>query len=149
MAMIQRSALVGFSAGQMFSLVNDVDSYAHFLPWCRSSRILSSSEDEMRAEIEIAHGALQRSFTTRNLLQSNKMIEMRLEQGPFRHLNGFWRFESLTDGACRVSLDLDFEFSNRLIGLAMGPIFSQIANSLVDSFCRRAEIIYGKGGGNG
>lgn len=144
MTTISKNALVPYSATEMFDLVNDIESYDHFLPWCRSSEVLSQSEDEIRATIEIAHGSLHKAFTTRNRLQKNKMIEMRLEQGPFKHLEGFWRFDMLGERACKVSLDLDFEFSNKLIGMAMGPIFSQIANSLVDAFSKRAVEVYGK-----
>lgn len=144
MTTIHKSALVSYSSGQMYALVNDVDAYAQFLPWCRSSRVLSRNADEVRASVEIAHGALHKSFTTLNRLQQDKMIEMRLIEGPFRRLEGFWRFDILGEQACKVSLDLDFEFSNRLVGMAMGPIFTQIANSLVDAFCKRARDVYGK-----
>lgn len=141
---IHKSALVPYSAAQMFALVNDIDAYHQFLPWCRSSQVLSRDEDELRATIEIAHGSLRKSFTTRNRIQKDKMMEMRLEEGPFRHLEGFWRFDTLGEQACKVSLDLDFEFSSKLVGLAMGPVFSQIANSLVDAFTKRAVQVYGK-----
>lgn len=141
---IHKSALVPYSAAQMFALVNDIDTYQQFLPWCRSSQVLSRSEDEVRATIEIAHGSLRKSFTTRNRIQKDKMMEMRLEEGPFRHLEGFWRFDTLGEQASKVSLDLDFEFSSKLVGLAMGPVFSQIANSLVDAFTKRAVQVYGK-----
>ena len=141
---IHKSALVPYSAAQMFALVNDIDAYHQFLPWCRSSQVLSRDEDELRATIEIAHGSLRKSFTTRNRIQKDKMMEMRLEEGPFRHLEGFWRFDTLGEQACKVSLDLDFEFSSKLVGLAMGPVFSQIANSLVDAFSKRAVQVYGK-----
>jgi len=141
---ISKNALVPYSATEMFELVNDIESYADFLPWCRSSEVLSQNEDEVRATIEIAHGSLHKSFTTCNRLQKNKMIEMRLEKGPFRHLEGFWRFDVLGERACKISLDLDFEFSSKLVGMAMGPIFSQIANSLVDAFSKRAVTVYGK-----
>ncbi len=144
MSSISKNALVPYSAAQMYSLVNDVESYSAFLPWCRSSQVLSQDEDEQRATIEIAHGSLRKSFTTCNRLQKHKMIEMRLEQGPFKHLQGFWRFDALGEQACKVSLDLDFEFSSKLVGMAMGPIFSQIANTLVDAFSKRAVEVYGK-----
>ncbi len=144
MATINRQALVPYSAHEMYVLVNDIAAYAQFLPWCRSSTILSQDEDEIRASIEIAHGSLKKSFTTRNRLQKDKMVEMRLEEGPFKHLHGFWRFEVLGEQACKVSLDLDFVFSNKLVGLAMGPVFSQIANSMVDAFHLRAKEIYGQ-----
>lgn len=144
MTTINKSALVPYSAVQMYDLVNDIPAYSQFLPWCRSAAILSQGVDEIRATIEIAHGSLNKAFTTRNRLQPGKMIEMRLEQGPFKHLQGFWRFDTLGEQACKVSLDLEFEFSNRLIGMALGPIFSQIANTLVDSFSKRAVDVYGK-----
>lgn len=144
MSSISKNALVSYSAAEMFSLVNDIESYSLFLPWCRSSEVLSANEDEIRATIEIAHGSLRKSFTTCNRLQKGKMIEMRLEQGPFKHLEGFWRFDTLGERACKVSLDLDFEFSSKLVGLAMGPVFSQIANTLVDAFSKRAVDVYGK-----
>ncbi len=144
MPIVNKSALVSYSAQQMFELVNDVDSYHQFLPWCRRSKVLSTNGDEIRATVEIAHGALQKSFTTLNRIQQNKMIEMRLEQGPFKHLEGFWRFQTLNETASKVTLDLQYEFSSKLIGLAIGPIFNQIANTLVDSFSKRAVEIYGK-----
>jgi len=141
---ISRSALVPYSAAEMYALVNDVESYPQFLPWCRSSRVLSRNEDEVRATIELARGAIQKSFTTCNRLQKDKMIEIRLVEGPFHHLEGFWRFDALDEKASRVSLDLDFDFSSRILSLALGPVFGQIANTLVDSFQKRAVQVYGK-----
>jgi len=142
---IRKQALVPYTPAQMFALVDDIHAYAEFLPWCSGTEVLSRSTDEVRAAISIAHGALHKSFTTHNRMQQDKMIEMRLVEGPFKHLEGFWRFEVLGEGAaCKVHLDLDFEFSNRLVGMALGPVFSQIANTLVDAFCRRAEQVYGK-----
>lgn len=144
MTTISKSALVPYSAAEMYALVNDVESYPRFLPWCRSTRVLSRNDDEVRATIELARGAIQKSFTTCNRLQKDKMIEIRLVEGPFQHLEGFWRFDMLDDRASKVSLDLDFEFSSRLISLALGPVFSQIVNTLVDSFQKRAVQVYGK-----
>ncbi len=144
MTTISKSALVPYSAAEMYVLVNDVESYPRFLPWCRSVRVLSRNDDEVRATLELARGAIQKSFTTCNRLQKDKMIEIRLVEGPFQHLEGFWRFDALDDRASKVSLDLDFEFSSRLISLALGPVFSQIVNTLVDSFQKRAVQVYGK-----
>ena len=143
MPTVRRSALVPFSARQMFELVDDIESYPRYLPWCRSTRIHHRDADEVRASIEIAKGAVRKSFTTRNLVQRNKMIVVRLVVGPFKRLNGFWRFESLGDEACKVSLDLEFEFANRLVSSVVGPVFHQIANTMVESFCTRARQIYG------
>jgi ribosome-associated toxin RatA of RatAB toxin-antitoxin module len=144
MANISRSALVPYSPSQMFALVSDIESYPSFLPWCKSSRILSVKGDEVRAVIELSKGAVHKSFTTHNRAQRDKMIEMRLVEGPFHHLEGFWRFDALADLGCRVALDLEFEFSGRLVKLAFGPVFNQVVNSLVDSFHRRARQIYGE-----
>lgn len=144
MSSINKSALVPHSAADMFALVDDVSSYADFLPWCGGSNELSRNDDEVKASVTIAHSGLNKSFTTLNRLQKNKLIEMNLIDGPFKYLHGFWRFEPLAEDACKISLDLEYEFSNRLIGMALGPVFSQIANALVDSFCQRAEVVYGK-----
>ncbi len=144
MPTISRNALVPYSPAQMFALVDDIESYPDFLPWCASAKVHSRTEDEVRATIEIAKGAVRRSFTTLNRLQRDKMIEMRLLEGPFRHLEGFWRFDPIDDRGCRVSLDLDFEFASAALSLLVGPVFQQIANTLVDAFCRRAEEVYGR-----
>ena len=143
MPSVSRHALVAYSAAEMFALVDDIESYPQFLPWCRSTRIISRSDDEVRATLEMAKGALSKSFSTCNRLQANKMIEIRLLDGPFRHLEGFWRFEPLADEACKVSLDLEFEFSSRLLQMTVGPLFSQIADTMVDAFCKRARQVYG------
>lgn len=145
MTAIKKSALVMYSPAEMFALVSDIDAYSDFLPWCSESRVLERGQDEMKATIEIRKGSLHKSFTTHNRHQKDKMIEIRLLDGPFKHLEGFWRFERLGDGdACKVLLDLEFEFSNRMLGMMVGPIFSQIANSLVDAFHDRARQVYGK-----
>jgi ribosome-associated toxin RatA of RatAB toxin-antitoxin module len=139
MPTINRSALVPHTTKEMFQLVDDIDRYVEFLPWCTESRVLERSEDEVTATILLSKGSLNKSFTTRNLLQKHKMIEMRLVDGPFKHLQGFWRFDSLNDHACKVSLDLDYEFSSKLVAMAIGPVFNQIANTLVDAFVNRAK----------
>jgi ribosome-associated toxin RatA of RatAB toxin-antitoxin module len=123
-------------------LVDDVSSYKEFLPWCGGSEELSRNEDEVKASVTISHSGLNKTFTTLNRLQKNKMIELTLIDGPFKHLHGFWRFDPLAEDACKISLELEYEFSNMLLGLAIGPVFSQIANSMVDSFCLRAEAVY-------
>lgn len=141
---ISKSALVPYTSSQMFDLVDNVPDYPAFLPWCGGAEEISRNEDEVRASVTISHSGINKAFTTSNRLQKPKMIEMELVNGPFKHLHGFWRFESLSDDACKVSLDLEYEFSSKLLGLAVGPVFSQIANSMVDSFCQRADKVYGK-----
>jgi len=144
MPTIERSALVPYSAAEMYVLVDNVVAYPQFLPWCVEAKEWSRTEHEVRASIELRRGALHKAFTTHNRLQKDKMIEMRLVEGPFSHLEGFWRFEMLGDDACKVSLDLEYEFSNSLLKIALGPVFNQIANTLVDAFCARAVDTYGK-----
>ena len=125
--------------------MNDVADYPNFLPWCRSSAVISESDDEMIASVEIARGVLNKTFTTRNRLQEGRRIELTLVDGPFKKLQGYWQFEPLkTENACKVSLDLEFEFDNAMMSIAAKPIFTQIANSLVDAFCKRAVEVYGE-----
>lgn len=145
MPLISRNALVPYSVEEMYELVEDIESYPEFLPWCRSTEVLSKTEDEVKASIEIAKSALNKSFTTINRMQKNKMIEMRLLKGPFKHLQGYWRFDALKNAqACKISLDLDFEFESKILAMAVGSIFNQIANSMVDAFCKRAIEVYGE-----
>ena len=144
MTCINRTALVPYSAAEMFALVDDINSYPQFLDWCRSAEELKRSTDEVTARLDLAQGSFHKSFTTRNRMQQDKMIEMRLVEGPFRLLEGFWRFEVLGERACKVLFDLEFEFSSRLVGMAASPAFSHIANTMVDAFCKRASEIYGK-----
>lgn len=144
MTLISRNALVPYSTEEMYRLVDDIESYPDFLPWCRSTKVISRDENEVKASIEIARGALNKSFTTLNRLQHNKIIEMRLVSGPFKHLQGFWRFDALGEQASKISFDLDFEFDSRLLALAVGPVFNQIVNSMVDAFSKRAVEVYGE-----
>ena len=143
---VYRNALVPYSPSEMFALVDDIESYPQFLPWCKSAVVLSRDADEVRATLELAKGALHKSFTTLNRNQKDKMIEMRLLEGPFRQLEGFWRFDVLgaSKQACKVSLDLEYEFSNALLAMTVGPVFNQIANKLVDAFSQRAVTVYGQ-----
>ena len=144
MATVKKSALVLYSAAEMYALVEDIEAYPRFLPWCRSTQILSRNEDEVRATIEMVKGGVHKSFTTCNRMQNHKMIDIRLLEGPFKRLEGYWRFEPLRANASKVSLDMEFEFSNHLLRMAIEPVFKQIANSLVDAFCKRAVDVYGK-----
>ena len=144
MTSISKSALVPYSPAQMFALVNGIETYPEFLPWCRNTEVLSRSDDEVRATIELSKGGVEKAFTTCNRNQKNKMIEMRLVEGPFKRLEGFWRFDALGDEGCKVSFDLEFEFASRMLDMVVGSVFGQIANSLVDFFHRRAVEVYGK-----
>jgi len=143
MKTINRHALVPYSAAEMYALVDDIDAYQTFLPWCKSSKVLSRDDDVVRGSIQLNKAGIDKTFVTCNRVQKNKMIEMRLEEGPFHHLEGFWRFDALDESACKVSLVLEFEFSSKILGLTVGPVFNQIANSLVDAFVTRAADVYG------
>jgi len=144
MASINRSALMPFSNHQMYDIVNDVKKYPDFLPWCASSKVLSQSDTEMEASILMKKGKLNHSFSTLNTLTVDEIIHMQLIDGPFKSLSGDWIFTPLSEQASKIELHLNFEFSNRIVGLLIGPIFTQIADSLVDAFCQRAHQIYKK-----
>jgi len=141
---IRKTILVPYSADEMYALVADIESYDGFLPWCGGARILQREADTVTATIEIAYRGVNKAFTTRNTMYPGRSMELELVDGPFRKLHGHWRFEPLDDSSCKVSLDLDFEFSGRLVAMVVGPVFESIARSLVDSFHARAETLYGK-----
>ncbi len=143
MTKIQRSALMPYSAGQMYDVIIDIERYPEFLPWCSGTEILEQREDFMRASIHMRKGKLNHSFTTQNRLAPGHQVHMELVDGPFRRLDGDWLLTPLPENrGCKVELDLDFEFSSRLVGMLIGPVFTQIANSLVDAFCQRAHRLY-------
>jgi len=144
MPKITRSALVSHTPEQMFELVNDFARYPEFLPWCGASRVLESTGAAIVGELSIQKGSIRQSFTTKNTLMPPERIDLSLVDGPFKSLSGHWRFESVGEDACRVSLDLEFEFAGKLIAMAIGAVFSQIAGSLVDAFCYRADQLYGR-----
>lgn len=144
MPIVSKSAIVPYTCAQMYDLVDDIPAYPRFLPWCKSTRVWHRDADEVKASIELARGGIQKTFTTRNRLQKDKMIEMRLVEGPFRRLEGFWRFDALNEDSCKVSLDMDYEFSSTLLKMSIGPVFNQITNTLLDAFTKRAVEIYGK-----
>ncbi len=142
MTTISKSALVPYSAEEMYELVADVESYPRFLPWCAGARVLARDDAGLIAEIDMAFGGIRKTFTTRNHHTPGRM-DIRLVRGPFSRLEGSWRFDQVGDIGSRISLDLEFDFANRLLALAVGPVFSTIANSLVDSFKKRAREVYG------
>ena len=144
MSRIQRSALVPYSAEEMYQLVADIPSYGDFLPWCGGARILEQDGDEITAQVDICYKAVNKSFTTVNQLDYAKQITMALKEGPFSKLHGTWRFIKLDDKASKIELDLEFDFSNRLAGAVIGPVFSVIANGMVDAFHQRATELYGR-----
>lgn len=137
-----RSALVPYSAAQMYVLVNDVAAYPAFLPGCSQSRIIEQSDTHMRAALQVAKAGVSQWFTTNNQLEVNRAISMRLLDGPFKQLTGGWQFTPLSEQACKIELSLDFTFSNKVTELAFGKIFNNLTNSMVAAFTDRAKQVY-------
>ena len=142
MVVVKRSALVPYSAGQMYELVRKVEDYPDFLPWCSGSRLLAEHDDGVSAQVDINKGKLKKSFSTRNTYSKDSEIKMQLIEGPFSHLAGQWLFEGIGEAGSRVSLSLEFDFSSTLARLTIGPVFNAIADKLVDAFVQRAQEIY-------
>ena len=140
---IQRSALLPYPAQALYDLVNDVASYPQFLPWCSASEVLESGPTRMRATLKVGRAGISQQFTTCNILVPGESIEMKLEQGPFSALYGLWQFQALSDSACKITLDLTFDYSGALVKATLGPLFNQAATTMVDAFCQRAKQLYG------
>ncbi len=143
MALVEKSVLVGYSAAQMFALVDEVERYASFLPWCGGTDVKWRDEQSVVATVHINYHHLKQSFTTENSRQVPRLIEMSLQEGPFSHLSGSWRFVELAEDACKVEFRLQYEFSSKMLEKVIGPVFSYIANSFVEAFVKRAEKLYG------
>jgi len=141
MTVVNKSRVVPYSCAQMFELVNDVEHYAEFLPYCSQTIVHHRDADEVQATMVITAAGMSKSFTTNNRHQINKMIEIRLVDGPFSHLEGFWRFDEVPEG-CKISFDLEFEFAGRMFSMLLGSVFEQVTDKMVDAFCDRAESIY-------
>ncbi len=142
MKVVERSAIVPFTAAQMFDLVNDVASYPEFLPWCAASSVEDRSATERIASLRIERGVLRSSFSTRNLLQPHTQILMQLIEGPFRSLLGQWQFSAIGEQGARVSFHVDFEFQNPLTAIALSAAFESMCATIVDAFAARAREIY-------
>ncbi|MEW6993137.1 type II toxin-antitoxin system RatA family toxin [Colwelliaceae bacterium MEBiC 14330] len=143
MPTISRSALVMYSVEQMFQLINDIQAYPSFLPDCNDSKIINQSEQTVTASLLVSKGGLSKWFTTKNTFESNTKVHMSLVDGPFKQLDGYWLLTPLSESACKVSLELDYEFSSKLVSLAFGKVFGHFSNNLVRVFTERAKEIYG------
>ncbi|GLO60112.1 ubiquinone-binding protein [Vibrio sp. MACH09] len=142
MPQVRRSALVSFSAEQMYKLVNDVDRYPEFLPGCSGAKVLEASDSAMVASVDVSKAGISKTFTTSNSLQKSNAILMELVDGPFKSLKGGWYFTELDESACKVELKLDFEFSSKLIEMAFGKIFNELTSNMVNAFTQRAKQVY-------
>ncbi|MCK5818545.1 MAG: SRPBCC family protein [Psychromonas sp.] len=141
---VSRSALLMYSADEMFQLVNDIDAYPEFLIGCVGSQIISKQGNALYASIEVAKAGIHKTFTTENTLINGQRISMKLVDGPFEHLSGNWRFLRLDDKACKVNFDLSFEFTSKLVEFTFGRIFNSLVGSMMTSFAARAKVIYGE-----
>ena len=143
MRKVRRSERVGYSAGQMFDLVNDIESYPQFLHWCQGARVDRSNETEVVATLEVGLGGVHKRFTTRNALDRPHRMDIELMDGPFRSLHGTWRFEEQTEAGCVVVLELEFEVAHTPLDLMFGMLFEEIVRSQVAAFIQRAGAVYG------
>lgn len=143
MAVVHKSVLLGYSARQMFDLVAAIEDYPKFLPWCGAVEIKEKHDHQVVASVGINYRGVRQSFTTSNTNIEPSEIRMKLVDGPFKCLDGVWSFKALREDACKIELDLHYEFSSALLAQLVGPVFGMIANSMVDSFCKRAEAVYG------
>ena len=142
MTVINKFAIAPYTPAQMYDLVNDIESYVQFVPYCVNSQVIERGVDEIHASLTFAGAGIHKSFSTLNRLQPHKMVEMRLINGPFKSLEGFWSFEIVDNNQCRVSLNLEFEFSTGVLKMLFGPVFNQVASLLVDAFHQRAQQVY-------
>lgn len=142
MALVEKSVLVPYSAEQMFVLVDNVEDYPQFLPWCGGSSVTSVDGNTVHATVHINYHHVKQSFTTENFRQPHNYIDITLKDGPFKHLDGGWRFIPLSESACKIELQLHYEFSHKLLEKVFGPVFHYIANNLVEAFIHRAEKVY-------
>ena len=140
---LKRNAIVPYSARQMFELVNNIEDYPRFLPWCHSAVVTSRTEKEVIATLEIVWKGVRKKFSTKNILNPYSGMDIVLVEGPLQHMEGIWTFQPLNEKACKVLLDLEFEFTGSFIDRLFQPVFQHIANTLVDAFCKRAVELYG------
>ena len=139
---ITRTALVTHSAMDMYQLVEAVSSYPKFLSWCTSALVHEQSNEFQKASLTVMVAGIKQSFTTLNTLFSGERVEMKLFEGPFKNLRGEWRFVSLGDDGCKISLQLEFEMNAGPVAKLFGKGFGKIADRLVDDFCKHADTVY-------
>lgn len=142
MALVEKSVLVNYSAERMYRLVDDVERYPEFLPWCGGSEVELRDGRLTRAAVLIDYHGIKQSFKTENRTQPPERIDIRLASGPFHRLDGAWRFTPLAPHACKIEFRLHYEFSNRLLERLVGPVFKHITNTLLEAFVRRADQLY-------
>jgi ribosome-associated toxin RatA of RatAB toxin-antitoxin module len=140
---VTRSVLVAHTPAQMFALIDAVEDYPKFLPWCGAAKVLHRDESTTRATLEIDYRGIRQSFTTENAKRPPDEMLIRLKEGPFRKLEGEWRFTALGQQGCKIEFRMSYEFSGRVLERLIGPVFNYIANNLVEAFVKRAAQIHG------
>lgn len=143
MPQVNQSALVGYSAEQMYALVNDYEKYPAFLSGCIAAKTLSLDENELTAELVIQKLGISQRFSTHNKMSPNEKIEMQLLEGPFRYLKGAWTFTPFDEQSCKIALQLEFEFENPFVAAVFGKIFNELTLKMVNAFKQRAKEVYG------
>lgn len=144
MQTVRRSVLVPFAAAEMFALVDDVETYPQFLPWCGGAKVLERHEGGKTARIDIDYHGVKAHFTTDNANAPPDKIVITLKDGPFKHLHGEWRFRALAEDASKVEFELAYAFTTHLLEAIVGPVFNHIANTFIDAFVRRAEKLHAR-----
>jgi len=140
---IQKKVLIEFTPAQMFALVDHCEDYPQFLPWCSAVQVGERTDEITTATLHINYRGIKTRFSTENTKRYPTEMLLRLTDGPFTRLDGSWRFTPLGDAACKVELELHYSFSSRLLEKLLGPVFSHIANTLVEAFVERANQIHG------
>lgn len=143
MAVVEKSVLIERTAQQMFNLVDHVEDYPKFLPWCGGIDLHERTPQSTVATIHISYHGLKAHFSTANQKQAPTRMDMSLRDGPFKHMDGSWRFTPLGETACKIEFRLHYEFSSRMLETVLGPVFNHIANTFVESFVKRAQSVYG------
>lgn len=140
---VEKTVLVMHSAEQMFKLVDAVEDYPKFLPWCSGADLTERTETSTSATLHIDYHGIKQSFATKNQKEFAKVMQIKLQNGPFKHLDGEWRFIALNDNACKIEFKLNYVFASMLLEKLIAPVFGHIANTFVDSFVSRADKVYG------
>ena len=141
---VSKTVIVAFLPEQIYRLVDEVERYPEFLPWCTGSMVLSRDANVTRATLQVGFRGLKQRFSTENHSTPPHEITLKLIDGPFRALDGRWRFNDLGGKGCKIEFSLAWEFSSRVLGALVGPVFSHIADTMVEAFVKRAERIYGE-----
>jgi ribosome-associated toxin RatA of RatAB toxin-antitoxin module len=136
---VTRTVIVAHTPDRMFRLIDAVEAYPEFLPWCGSATVLHRDDAVTRATLHINFHGIRQSFTTENAKKPPQEMLIRLVDGPFRSLEGAWRLTALGAAGCKIEFHMSYEFSSRLLEKIVGPVFDHIAGSLVDAFVRRAD----------